>query len=820
MSRRPSQLRHLLKMTFPLMALLFVLGLLLNGLVAPDDVNAEVESGPTAQDAPINSEFQVVLITIKDRAQLELLAEWVEPVPVVGQPDVYRIEATADDLAWLDLNGYDYVIDQKLTAELQTPRQPNPSGGGIPGYACYRTVEETYQTAEDIVTNYPTLAEWIDIGDSWAKTQNPNNGYDLYVLKLTNQNTGGDKPVLYVTSSIHAREYTPAETMTRFAEKLVTGYGTDPDITWLLDHQEIHLVLQANPDGRKIAEAGELWRKNVNNNACASGNYGIDLNRNFDFQWNCCGGSSGDPCNQTYRGASAASEPETQTYQAYGATVFQDQRPDPLTSPAPEDATGVYLDIHSSGKLVLWSWGFTATPPPNASGLQSFGRHMAYFNDHEPEQSIGLYPTDGTTKDYFYGVYGVAAYTIEQGTQFFEQCDYFENTVVPDNHNAYLYAAKAARAPYMLSKGPDAVDLALTSSSVPLSGATVTLTATLNDTRFNNVNGTEPTQNTVAAEAYVDTPPWDGGTAIPLAAADGNFNSPVEGVTGTINTTGLTAGQHLIYVRGQDAAGNWGVVTAIFLYVLDPASAGTIQGYVREAGSNAPLAATVSATGGFITQTNPATGFYSLLVTPGSYELTASAPDHASQTQDVITSAGQTSQVNFYLDAICTIFADDVESGNLGWTAQTPWAITNSNSNSPTHSWTDSPGGNYSPNANTSLTSPVFDMSDSYDLTLSFAQVCNTEANYDFCIVEASNDGGASWSELARYAGLGTAWNVVELDASLLDNQANARLRFRLTSDGSVVRDGWYVDDVRLRGAGSCSVPPLSESLYLPIVAR
>ena len=87
--------------------------------------------------------------------------------------------------------------------------------------------------AEDIVAAYPDLAEWIDVGDSWEKTQNPNAGYDLNVLILTNKNIGGDKPVFYATSAIHAREYTTAELMTRFAEQLVEGYGNDADMTWL-----------------------------------------------------------------------------------------------------------------------------------------------------------------------------------------------------------------------------------------------------------------------------------------------------------------------------------------------------------------------------------------------------------------------------------------------------------------------------------------------------------------------------------------------------------------------------------------------------------
>ena len=148
------------------------------------------------------------------------------------------------------------------------------------------------------MADYPLLATWNDVGDSWEKvTPGGNPGYDLMVLKLTNSTIPGPKPKLFAMSSIHAREYTTAELNTRFAEHLVGNYGDDPDITWLLDYHEIHLMLQSNPDGRKHAETGISWRKNTNENYCSptSPNRGADLNRNFEFQWGCCGGSSGSP---------------------------------------------------------------------------------------------------------------------------------------------------------------------------------------------------------------------------------------------------------------------------------------------------------------------------------------------------------------------------------------------------------------------------------------------------------------------------------------------------------------------------------------------
>ena len=55
-----------------------------------------------------------------------------------------------------------------------------------------------------------------------------------------------------------------------------------------------------------------------------------------------------------------------------------------------------------------------------------------------------------------------------------------------------------------------------------------------------------------------------------MSASDGSFDATVEGVEATIDTTGLSAGQHIVFVRGQDAAGNWGAFSAVFLYVSAP----------------------------------------------------------------------------------------------------------------------------------------------------------------------------------------------------------------------------------------------------------
>ncbi|MBZ0199337.1 MAG: T9SS type A sorting domain-containing protein [Ignavibacteriaceae bacterium] len=156
-----------------------------------------------------------------------------------------------------------------------------------------------------------------------------------------------------------------------------------------------------------------------------------------------------------------------------------------------------------------------------------------------------------------------------------------------------------------------------------------------------------------------------------------------------------------------------------------------------------------------------------------------------------------------------TVFNDDAEEGMAHWTVAGTWGSVATQYHSATHSFTDSPSGNYLSNTNNSLTlsSPI-DASTMPALYLNFWHRYDTEATYDFCRVEVSNNNGASWQEIGTYDGLNTTWSQVQIDLSdYLNNSAYVKIRFRLTSDGSVQRDGWYVDDIKLIGYNQAAVP-------------
>jgi hypothetical protein len=475
--------------------------------------------------------------------------------------------------------GYRIELDAALTAQANARLTRVPSqSSGIPNYPCYRTVEETHAALARIAARYPEVASVVDIGDSWEKTASGGQqGYDLLVLVLSNKARPGPKSRFFLMAEHHARELATAETALRFAEELASRYDVDPDVTWLLDYDEVHILPLANPDGRKWAEQGHWWRKNTDRtNGCTAFPYfGTDLNRNCDFKWGGVG-SSDSACSDLFRGPSPFSEPENQAIRDYVRSLFPDRRGPKDSDAAPSDTPGLLLSLHSYAELVLFPWGWTADTCPNHAALQALGGKFGFFNRYLVYPSNRLYPTTGTADEWAYGELGVAAFTFEMGTAFFESCEAFERQVYPSNRLALYYAAKACRQPYVAPAGPDVVDVSVVPAAVLLGGA-CTLAAVADTRRTFGVTPLPPSRPVAAARYSVDAPSWVAGVLThPLSPSEGAFDSTVETVRATLDTAGWAPGRHTVFVEAQDADGRWGVPTAVFIQIEPLTLAGTV----------------------------------------------------------------------------------------------------------------------------------------------------------------------------------------------------------------------------------------------------
>jgi murein tripeptide amidase MpaA len=114
----------------------------------------------------------------------------------------------------------------------------------------YFTNEEIEEITAAWVKKYPTLVSRSEIGRSYE--QRP-----IWLLTITNQATGSDteKPAVWIDANIHATELMGSTAALRLADTLITHYGSDSQVTRLLDTGVYYILPRLNPDGAALALA-------------------------------------------------------------------------------------------------------------------------------------------------------------------------------------------------------------------------------------------------------------------------------------------------------------------------------------------------------------------------------------------------------------------------------------------------------------------------------------------------------------------------------------------------------------------------------------
>ncbi len=262
----------------------------------------------------------------------------------------------------------------------------------------YYTYAEAVAKLNALAAAYPALTSLEDLGNSIE-------GRDILALKISdNAAVDEDEPEVLVMGCHHSREAISVIVPLALADSLLLNYGTNPQFTQWVDEREIWVLPVVNPDGLVHCEnTYYFWRKN------RRGGYGVDLNRNYAFEWGHDNiGSSGSTSNETYRGASPASEPEVQAIQS-----FVDSRQFVFS-----------LSFHSYGDWLLWGPGYKPAHPEDQDVFRGYGDLVAPVNGFEPGNpaSSTIYTTNGSSDDWLYNALShakVFALTPEVGTSGF-----------------------------------------------------------------------------------------------------------------------------------------------------------------------------------------------------------------------------------------------------------------------------------------------------------------------------------------------------------------------------------------------------------------
>jgi carboxypeptidase T len=361
-------------------------------------VNGNVASGdrPAATGSRASAEYSVLGVT--SLAQRNAIAG---TGAAINGPEDSRlmITATDEEIRRITSLGFKVVKEEAPAVGTQdvTPFDFPPADSQFHNYA------EMTAEINQVIAAHPGLISKTVIGNSFQSRE-------IWALKISdNVGTDENEPEVLFTAHQHAREHLTVE-MSLYLIHLLTE-STETRVRDLVNSREIWIVPDMNPDGGEFDIATgsyQGWRKNRQPNS-GSSNVGTDLNRNWDYNFGCCGGSSGSTGSETYRGPSPASSPEVQTVANFVRTRVVGGKQQITTN----------IDFHTFSELVLWPFGYTTnnTAPgmtqEEYNTFATLGQRMAATNDYTPEQASDLYITDGSIDDWLWGNQRIYSFTFE-----------------------------------------------------------------------------------------------------------------------------------------------------------------------------------------------------------------------------------------------------------------------------------------------------------------------------------------------------------------------------------------------------------------------
>ncbi|HOZ51441.1 MAG TPA: M14 family zinc carboxypeptidase [Chitinophagaceae bacterium] len=278
--------------------------------------------------------------------------------------------------------------DLKKTKKTRSGGVPANFHGGTMGG--YMTLNQAIQNLDSMVILYPNLVKPAQtIGTTLQ-------GRPIKLYKISDNpslSEPQEQKVLF-TALHHAREPQSLALLVYYMWYVLENYNTsDSVIKHMIDDREMFFIPILNPDGYAYNEltdptGGGMWRKNRQNNA--GGSKGVDLNRNygFKFAWDNSG-SSPNGTSDTYRGASAFSEFETQAVR--DLCIANDFK--------------LIMNYHSYGDWIIYPWGYVNQVTPDDLTFNAIADRLTVDNGYVSGTCFQTlaYLTNGGSDDWHYG---------------------------------------------------------------------------------------------------------------------------------------------------------------------------------------------------------------------------------------------------------------------------------------------------------------------------------------------------------------------------------------------------------------------------------
>ena len=279
---------------------------------------------------------------------------------------------------------------------------PTPPGVIVPAPTTFHTYSSLMSELMQLTASYPDLVSNETIGTTWENRS-------IVALRITMPGGSGTKKNVLYMGLHHASEWMSLEVVMYLVHYFLANAKVTPEIRAILESANVWFIPLVNPDGYEYSRIHDsLWRKNRRDNG--DGTFGVDLNRNYGYQWNTGGfamdGSLVTTSSIEYPGPGPFSEPETQAIRDFVLAH------PPVFS----------ISYHTAGEWILFPWSYTRGSTSDDGTFRAYAQEMASTNGYRIlQEGHSNHNKPGNSDDWLYHMFGTLAFTYEVGPGFSSQ---------------------------------------------------------------------------------------------------------------------------------------------------------------------------------------------------------------------------------------------------------------------------------------------------------------------------------------------------------------------------------------------------------------
>uniref|UniRef100_A0A336K8H3 Zinc carboxypeptidase A 1 n=1 Tax=Culicoides sonorensis TaxID=179676 RepID=A0A336K8H3_CULSO len=331
--------------------------------------------------------YKVIRIDISTTEQLNLLKDiedfdtaynfWESPEGVGTSTDIvippYKFEEIESFLNKFNFK-YETTIEN-LQAIIDNEKIGNADDGL--DWEAYYPLEAIYEWLGKVAQENSKYVTPFEIGKSYE-------GRPILGVKISYKE---GNPGIFIESNIHAREWITSATVTWIINEFLNS--EDPAVRDLAENIDWYIIPVLNVDGFEYSHTTDRqWRKT--RIPVSSLCFGTDANRNFDYLW-FTGGSSNNPCSNTYAGPNAFSEPETKALASFYDKIHQN-----ITA---------YFSFHNYGQYLLYPYG---SPAADRVSNEDEHQYVGQAAIAKLEERYGTKYTTGDALNVLYAASGIS----------------------------------------------------------------------------------------------------------------------------------------------------------------------------------------------------------------------------------------------------------------------------------------------------------------------------------------------------------------------------------------------------------------------------